>query len=323
MAGNINKSHCATLASQILDYEEQVAALQPNILSSVMETFDSTWREVLTGLALPGFAIALMMLATVTDPRAPPPPAARAGRGEGEEGPPPPEGAAFGGGVFGRLFDRWPAFTGATPIITPVVPPAAGLPAAPEPATSSNLSSSMAASAPGSAADVSTLASAPPSAVAEPVNGQGHAGASQQDPAPGFVHLSARFADDGAEASSVPAHAGSVAASGAAASHAAIAAVPATDAAGAAGASGAAATGVNAGGLQGVASLLGNAAFVSTTLAASLNDVGSTALIAFHSTFYERIFHLDASEYSPALAAILPIGGILGAPSLHFGYFWS
>jgi hypothetical protein len=58
--------------------------------------------------------------------------------------------------------------------------------------------------------------------------------------------------------------------------------------------------------------LLGSAPFATVTLAAALNDVGSTALIAWHSTFYERVFELEPSQYAPVLAAVVPIGGILG-----------
>jgi len=48
------------------------------------------------------------------------------------------------------------------------------------------------------------------------------------------------------------------------------------------------------------------------TAAAVLNDFGAWALIAFQATFYERVFGLEASAYSPALALILPLGGVLG-----------
>jgi MFS-type transporter involved in bile tolerance (Atg22 family) len=57
---------------------------------------------------------------------------------------------------------------------------------------------------------------------------------------------------------------------------------------------------------------LGVRAFQATTLAAALNDLGSYALIAWHSTFYERVFGLDSSVYAPMLAVILPVGGIVG-----------
>ena len=58
--------------------------------------------------------------------------------------------------------------------------------------------------------------------------------------------------------------------------------------------------------------LLRSPAFVTTTMAAALNDVGSYALIAWQSTFYERVYHLEPSVYASMLAAVLPIGGIIG-----------
>lgn len=58
--------------------------------------------------------------------------------------------------------------------------------------------------------------------------------------------------------------------------------------------------------------LLKNPAFITTTFAAALNDVGSYALIAWQSTFYERVYHLEPQVYAPVLAAVLPIGGIIG-----------
>jgi hypothetical protein len=61
-----------------------------------------------------------------------------------------------------------------------------------------------------------------------------------------------------------------------------------------------------------VSDLLSMKAFQATTVAAALNDVGSYALIAWHSTFYERVFGLDSGVYAPMLAVILPVGGILG-----------
>ena len=62
----------------------------------------------------------------------------------------------------------------------------------------------------------------------------------------------------------------------------------------------------------GFVALLKTPAFLFTTLAASFNDVGSYALVAWQSTFYERIHHLEPSQYAPVLAAVLPLGGIVG-----------
>ncbi|PNG93963.1 hypothetical protein TSOC_015286, partial [Tetrabaena socialis] len=59
-------------------------------------------------------------------------------------------------------------------------------------------------------------------------------------------------------------------------------------------------------------SLLRSPGFMSVTLAAALNDVGSYALIAWQSTFYERVYGLESSAYAPVLATLLPIGGIIG-----------
>ena len=47
-------------------------------------------------------------------------------------------------------------------------------------------------------------------------------------------------------------------------------------------------------------------------MAAALNDVGSWALISFQATFYTRVYELTPDVYAPALATILPIGGIVG-----------
>jgi hypothetical protein len=48
------------------------------------------------------------------------------------------------------------------------------------------------------------------------------------------------------------------------------------------------------------------------TAAAAMNDVGSWALVSFQATFYSRVYELGPEVYAPALAAILPIGGVLG-----------
>jgi hypothetical protein len=64
--------------------------------------------------------------------------------------------------------------------------------------------------------------------------------------------------------------------------------------------------------LAGVRSLLGLRSLQAVTAAAALNDVGSYALIAWHSTFYERVYHLPASSYAPVLAVVLPLGGVIG-----------
>lgn len=48
------------------------------------------------------------------------------------------------------------------------------------------------------------------------------------------------------------------------------------------------------------------------TAAAAMNDVGSWALVSFQATFYSRVYELGPDVYAPALAAVLPIGGIIG-----------
>ena len=48
------------------------------------------------------------------------------------------------------------------------------------------------------------------------------------------------------------------------------------------------------------------------TAAAVLTDFGAWALISFQSTYYERVFGLTAATYSPLLAVILPVAGIIG-----------
>ena len=49
-----------------------------------------------------------------------------------------------------------------------------------------------------------------------------------------------------------------------------------------------------------------------TTAASALNDVGGWALVSWHATFYQRVFHLTPETYAPMLACIIPIGGIVG-----------
>ena len=48
------------------------------------------------------------------------------------------------------------------------------------------------------------------------------------------------------------------------------------------------------------------------TAAAAINDVGSWALVSWQATFYTRVYNVGSDVYAPALAIILPIGGILG-----------
>ena len=101
-------------------------------------------------------------------------------------------------------------------------------------------------------------------------------------------------------------------ASAKAAPAAAVAAPPLTGAAPAAPAAAAAAAPTQESSRSGIVALLRSPGFMSVTLAAALNDVGSYALIAWQSTFYERVYGLSSAAYAPVLAALLPIGGILG-----------
>lgn len=63
---------------------------------------------------------------------------------------------------------------------------------------------------------------------------------------------------------------------------------------------------------ESVKKLCGSKAFQAITAAAAINDVGSWSLVAFQATFYQRVYELGPETYAPALAIILPIGGILG-----------
>lgn len=63
---------------------------------------------------------------------------------------------------------------------------------------------------------------------------------------------------------------------------------------------------------ESVKALCSSRAFQAITAAAAINDVGSWSLVAFQATFYQRVYELGPETYAPALAVILPIGGILG-----------
>ena len=63
---------------------------------------------------------------------------------------------------------------------------------------------------------------------------------------------------------------------------------------------------------ESVRALCSSRAFQAITAAAAINDVGSWSLVAFQATFYQRVYELGPETYAPALAIILPIGGILG-----------
>ncbi len=40
--------------------------------------------------------------------------------------------------------------------------------------------------------------------------------------------------------------------------------------------------------------------------------MGSWALVAWQATFYQRVFEVGPDVYAPLLAAVIPIGGIIG-----------
>ena len=58
--------------------------------------------------------------------------------------------------------------------------------------------------------------------------------------------------------------------------------------------------------------LVSDPAFLSLTAAATFNDVGSWALVAWQATFYQRVYELTPDTYAPLLAVVIPIGGIVG-----------
>eukprot|EP00197_Chlamydomonas_leiostraca_P004774 CAMPEP_0202869508 /NCGR_PEP_ID=MMETSP1391-20130828/12490_1 /ASSEMBLY_ACC=CAM_ASM_000867 /TAXON_ID=1034604 /ORGANISM="Chlamydomonas leiostraca, Strain SAG 11-49" /LENGTH=662 /DNA_ID=CAMNT_0049549835 /DNA_START=458 /DNA_END=2443 /DNA_ORIENTATION=+ len=62
----------------------------------------------------------------------------------------------------------------------------------------------------------------------------------------------------------------------------------------------------------GIFSLFKNPVFMAITGAAAMNDVGSYALIAWQSQYYERVMHLTPDQYAPVLATLLPLAGIVG-----------
>lgn len=61
-----------------------------------------------------------------------------------------------------------------------------------------------------------------------------------------------------------------------------------------------------------VKTLCSNPGFQAVTFASALNDVGSWALVAWQATFYQRVFEVGPEVYAPLLAAIIPVGGVVG-----------
>ncbi|KAK9811000.1 hypothetical protein WJX73_004887 [Symbiochloris irregularis] len=64
--------------------------------------------------------------------------------------------------------------------------------------------------------------------------------------------------------------------------------------------------------MDSVKALLSSRAFQALTAAAAINDVGSWALVSWQATFYQRVYEVGPETYAPALAILLPIGGLLG-----------
>lgn len=58
--------------------------------------------------------------------------------------------------------------------------------------------------------------------------------------------------------------------------------------------------------------IVSDKAFQAVTAAGAFNDLGGWALISWQALFYERTYNLDAEQYAPLLALVLPIGGIIG-----------
>ena len=63
---------------------------------------------------------------------------------------------------------------------------------------------------------------------------------------------------------------------------------------------------------DGVKGLVASPSFRAITAAAAINDVGSWAMVGWQATFYQRVYGLGPETYAPALAVILPVGGLLG-----------
>lgn len=227
------------------------------------------WRELLQWIGYPGFAIALLMVLTVREPRhAAEQQQQQEGQGQGAAGAASlTDPSTWKAGVAGLNMQMFNTFTGH------------GWHSSSDKDSTSSSSNSGGASATAAAADEVPLAG--PACVID--------------------------------ANQTPAVAVSAAGAGAAAATLALPGAPPTDPAEAAAAAEPKVPGAAAAALmQPIKSLLSKKSFQATTLAAALNDLGSYALIAWHSTFYERVFGLDSGVYAPMLAVILPVGGILG-----------
>lgn len=64
--------------------------------------------------------------------------------------------------------------------------------------------------------------------------------------------------------------------------------------------------------LSSLTEIVSDKGFQCVTAAGAFNDLGGWALISWQALFYERTYGLDAEQYAPLLALVLPIGGIIG-----------
>jgi hypothetical protein len=237
------------------------------------------WRDLFTWIGIPGFAIALLMMLTVREPR-------HEGEGSAAAGS---KGLAAGDGAQGSgvsVTDPSSWREGASNLSAQLLNMVTGHGWHKSSSSSSSDSSSEAAAAtaelelqgPACIVELDGSSSST-SAAAIPAAAAAAAGVDEGDPA--------AAAAEEAPTTTALAVASSTAAAASTALVAKLSHNPVSD-------------------------LLSMKAFQATTVAAALNDVGSYALIAWHSTFYERVFGLDSGVYAPMLAVILPVGGILG-----------
>lgn len=264
-------------------------SIQPNLLVHVMETLDTSWRDIMSALALPGFAIAFMMLTTVRDPRFP------------DEGHDPRQIWAKGAQGVQALLGRAPKASS----------DAFGRPFRRRSSDASDAAADAAAASSSSEAGGGWFGrlfhnSSSTDAFGRPYDNSSSDASSTGSHAP--VHISSTSSSASTHSENASSLSWTTAAGNSSVTHDS---EPAASAHADSSSSGSI-DGAKPSTAEGVMTLLSSASFMTVTAAAAMNDVGSTALLAFHSTFYERIFHLDASEYTPMLAAIMPIGGIIG-----------
>lgn len=257
-----------------------------HVIAYESATGSEGWRELLRWIGYPGFAIAVLMALTVKEPR-------------GSEQQQQQQQQPDGGG--GSITDPATWKAGATRLNMQLFNVFTGH------GWHSSSSSSSDKDGPSSSSGGSAIVDT----VAEdvPLAGPACVVDTHTPPSPPLALSAAGVGAAGSAALALP---GSSTADAAAAAGADAADSPTTDASsggsGAPAAAAAAATAL----MEPIKGLLGMKSFQATTIAAALNDLGSYALIAWHSTFYERVYGLDSGVYAPMLAVILPVGGILG-----------